>query len=125
MELISTASRFRFPPRQAARLRQSKAKAKQTNSSMKDSAHTPPRDEFLTARQLAAILQVSETTVRRLANRKRIPSMRIAPRILRFNLEAVRAALEEPNRSRTRKTDSDGNAQGDLQLSFADLFPKI
>ncbi|MDQ3686555.1 MAG: helix-turn-helix domain-containing protein [Acidobacteriota bacterium] len=84
-----------------------------------------PRHDFLTARQLAAILQVSESTVRRLALAKHIPSMRLAPRILRFNLESVRAALEEPTRPRSRRNEEDGNARDDLQLSFADLLPKI
>ena len=32
------------------------------------------REEFLTARQLAKVLQVSESTVRRLARKRRIPS---------------------------------------------------
>jgi excisionase family DNA binding protein len=40
------------------------------------------REEFLTAKQLAAILQVSESTVRRLAAKRRIPSVRLTPRII-------------------------------------------
>ncbi len=94
---------------------------------MKDDAPQSqnPRYEFLTARQLAAILQVSESTVRRLALAKRIPSMRIAPRILRFNLESVRHALEETTRPRSRRNEGDGNAHNDAQLSFSDLLPKI
>ncbi len=83
-----------------------------------------PRQDFLTARQLAAILQVSESTVRRLALAKRIPSMRLAPRILRFNLESVRHALEENTRPRSRRNEEDGNARHDAQLSFSDLLPK-
>jgi len=42
------------------------------------------REEFLTARQLAQVLQVSESTVRRLARKRRIPSVRLTPRIVRF-----------------------------------------
>jgi excisionase family DNA binding protein len=64
------------------------------------------REEFLTARQLADVLQVSESTVRRLAAKRRIPSVRLTPRIIRFHLDAVREALE---------TD-------DAQLSFEDLL---
>ena len=35
------------------------------------------REEFLTAKQLAVFLQVSESTVRRLAAKRRIPSVRL------------------------------------------------
>ncbi|MEJ7575520.1 MAG: helix-turn-helix domain-containing protein [Pyrinomonadaceae bacterium] len=84
-----------------------------------------PRQDFLTARQLAAILQVSESTVRRLALAKRIPSMRIAPRILRFNLESVRSALEESHRPRQRRNEGNGDTRNDSQLSFSDLLPKV
>jgi excisionase family DNA binding protein len=52
------------------------------------------REEFLTAKQLAQILQVSESTVRRLALKRRIPSVRLTPHIIRFHLDAVREALK-------------------------------
>ena len=40
------------------------------------------REEFLTAKQLAEILQVSESTVRRMAQKRRIPSVRLTvPRV--------------------------------------------
>ena len=77
------------------------------------------RSEFLTARQLAAVLQVSEATVRRLARKRRIPSVRLTPRILRFHLDAVREALEVP-RSRIRHGEYDETVD-DSQLSFDDL----
>lgn len=76
------------------------------------------REEFLTARQLAAVLQVSESTVRRLARRGRLPAIHITPRIMRFHLSAVRKALDGANRSRTSRHDT----QDDAQLSFADLI---
>ena len=72
------------------------------------------REEFLTARQLAKHLQVSESTVRRLAAKRRIPSVRLTPRIIRFHLDAVREALEVP-RYRIRHVD-------DAQMSFEDLL---
>ena len=84
---------------------------------------TPPsdksREEFLTARQLAAILQVSETTVRRLAQKGRIPAVRITPHILRFHLKAVRAALDGAKHSRRHAEDVEVES---AQLSFADLL---
>jgi excisionase family DNA binding protein len=87
-------------------------------------ALTPPahqtREEFLTARQLAAVLQVSESTVRRLAQKGRIPSVRITPHIIRFHLQAVRDALDGVKRSR-RQAANESQADS-AQLSFADML---
>ncbi len=80
------------------------------------------RDEFLTARQLAAVLQVSESTVRRLAQQGRIPSIRLTPRLLRFHLGAVCAALDRGNRPPQDRRHAGDDAQDDAQLSFADLL---
>ncbi len=77
------------------------------------------REEFLTARQLADVLQVSESTVRRLARKRRIPSVRLTPRIIRFHLDAVREALEVP-RSRIRHGEYSERVDNS-QLSFDDL----
>ena len=87
----------------------------------KDSQHPPtePREEFLTARQLAAILQVSEATVRRLARKGRIPSIRLTPRITRFHLQAVREALD--GKSRSRRSNAEAQTESP-QLSFDDLL---
>ena len=71
----------------------------------------------MTARQLAAILQVSESTVRRLARKGRIPSIRITPRIRRFHLQSVREALDGAKRNRRQAEETDT-----AQLSFADLL---
>jgi excisionase family DNA binding protein len=76
----------------------------------------PEKEEFLTARQLAEILQVSETTVRRLAKKRRIPCVHLSPRIIRFHLQAVREALDVPHRSQSHPL-----LQDDAQLSFDDL----
>ena len=91
---------------------------------MSGTAHTheshPEREEFLTARQLAAVLQVSESTVRRLAQAGRIPSIRLTSRLLRFHLPAVRDALDgTPRKSARRQTQEE---EEDAQLSFADLL---
>ena len=75
------------------------------------------REEFLTAKQLAEVLQVSETTVRRMAQKRRIPSVRLTPRIIRFHLDAVREALDVPRVSSPRDVKTD-----DAQLSFEDLL---
>jgi excisionase family DNA binding protein len=78
------------------------------------------REEFLTARQLAKILQVSESTVRRLARKRRIPSVRVTPHIIRFHLDGVREALDVP-RYRIRHGEY-AEQVDDAQLSFADLM---
>ena len=75
------------------------------------------REEFLTAKQLAEILQVSESTVRRLAQKRRIPSVRLTPRIIRFHLDAVRESLDVPHVGRPQGVHTD-----DAQLSFEDLL---
>jgi excisionase family DNA binding protein len=75
------------------------------------------REEFLTARQLAEILQVSESTVRRLAQKRRIPSVRLTPRLVRFHLDAVRDALEVP-----RVRVATDERVDDSQMSFEDLL---
>jgi len=77
------------------------------------------REEFLTAKQLAKILQVSESTVRRLAQRRRIPSVRLTPHIIRFHLDAVREALEVP-RYRIRHGEYTEPVD-DAQLSFEEF----
>jgi excisionase family DNA binding protein len=93
---------------------------------LKDSHHNTeePREEFLTARQLAAILQVSESTVRRLAREGRIPSVRLTPRLIRFNLKSVYRALDGDSNQRAsrRRRDEEEEAQDDPQLSFAEML---
>jgi excisionase family DNA binding protein len=79
------------------------------------------REEFLTARQLAHVLQVSESTVRRLAQSGRIPSIRLTPRLIRFHLQSVRDALDGTHRSRTTRHQPESQTDN-LQLSFADLL---
>ena len=87
-------------------------------NAVKDEAHTDgaARTEFLTARQLGRILQVSESTVRRLAHAGRIPSIRITPHIIRFRLASVVEALDGARRGRRARAEE--NCADDTQLSF-------
>lgn len=78
------------------------------------------RKDFLTARQLAAVLQVSESTVRRLAGQGRIPCIRLSSRLLRFNLTAVRHALDVASRNQLKGIANE-TPYNDAQLSFDDL----
>jgi excisionase family DNA binding protein len=80
------------------------------------------RTEYLTARQLADHLQVSETTIHRLRRRGRIPFIRLTDRIVRFNLKDVRSAL---NRTTVKKGERENHDEpiDDGQMGFADLMP--
>ena len=80
------------------------------------------REEFLTARQLAGVLQVSESTVRRLARDGRIPCVRLTPRILRFNLKAVCRALDGTEHARRPRRRQEEEPPEDSQLSFAEML---
>ena len=74
---------------------------------------------FLTARQLASVLQISEATVRRLAHTGRIPSIRLTPRLIRFHLASVREALDN---SFHKSHKANKHEDDDKQLSFSDLL---
>ena len=77
------------------------------------------REEFLTARQLAEVLQVSESTVRRLARDGRIPCVRLTPRLLRFNLKAVCRALDGgATHARPKRRQPEEPEREEAQLSF-------
>ncbi|MBV9960573.1 MAG: helix-turn-helix domain-containing protein [Acidobacteria bacterium] len=82
----------------------------------------PEREEFLTARQLAAVLQVSESTIRRLAQQGRIPSIRLTSRLLRFHLPSVRDALDGTQRKGAKRHAPETSGDDDAQLSFSDLL---
>lgn len=49
--------------------------------------------ELVTARELAKRLRVSPETVRAWARRGCIPTLRLSPKVIRYNPEAVMAAL--------------------------------
>jgi excisionase family DNA binding protein len=80
------------------------------------------REEFLTARQLAELLQVSESTVRRLAREGRIPSVRLSARLLRFHLASVMSALDGSQQKSGRRRNPPHEATDNPQLSFEDLM---
>jgi excisionase family DNA binding protein len=85
-----------------------------------------PRDkraEYLTARQLSEVLQISESTVHRLRRAGRIPAVLLTDRLIRFNLRDVQKAL----RAQSAPQAADGSSaeqehEPSPQLSFADLL---
>jgi excisionase family DNA binding protein len=57
-------------------------------------ARTPDRKPLYTARELAELIGVSPWTIYSWARKKTIPSLRATDRVLRFDADAVIAALE-------------------------------
>jgi excisionase family DNA binding protein len=90
---------------------------------VKDEAHTDGARgaELLTARQLASVLQVSESTVRRLAQKGRLPAIRITPHIIRFHLPTVMDALDGTHRQRNARRHPD-DVIDDSQPTLPGLF---
>lgn len=77
------------------------------------------RSDFLTARQLAEVLQIGESTVHRLRRQGRIPAVMITDKLIRFNIKDVKHALKS---SQTVRPHSDNSEESSPQLSFIDLF---
>jgi excisionase family DNA binding protein len=94
-------------------------------------AETPeqPRDkraEYMTARQLSEVLQISEATVHRLRRAGRIPAVLLTDRLIRFNLRDVQKAL----RPQSAAHSADGSEahhpqEPSPQLSFEDLLSDL
>lgn len=80
------------------------------------------RAEYLTARQLAEVLQISEATIHRLRRTGRIPAVLLTDRLIRFNLRDVQKALRP--QSAAHPVDGSGaehEQEPSPQLSFEDL----
>jgi excisionase family DNA binding protein len=96
---------------------------RQTDHAKIESGAEPARDkrgEYLTARQLAEVLQVSEATIHRLRRAGRIPAVLLTDRLIRFNLRDVQKALR-PQAAQT--SEAEREQQPSPQLSFEDLRP--
>jgi excisionase family DNA binding protein len=78
------------------------------------------RGEYLTARQLAEVLQISEATVHRLRRNGRIPAVLLTDRLIRFNLREVQKALR-PRTSLAESNEPEHEQEPTPQLSFEDL----
>lgn len=81
------------------------------------------RADYLTARQLAEVLQISESTVHRLRRAGRIPAVMLTDRLIRFNLRDVQKALRPTTAARAQSdgSEADQDHQPSPQLSFEDL----
>ena len=78
------------------------------------------RTDYLTARQLAEVLQISESTVHRLRRAGRIPAILLTDKLIRFNLRDVQKALRPAYAS--RDGDEELDQEPNPQLSFEDMF---
>jgi len=65
------------------------------------------------AATVAAYLAVDATTVYRLAKRSQLPSIEIAPRVLRFRPEDVRAFIEKRTRGAVSRRGRVGQLLGE------------
>lgn len=87
----------------------------------------PPKDkraDYLTARQLAGVLQVSEATIHRLRRSGRIPAVLLTDRLIRFNLRDVQKALRPQSATHASDgSESDEGQEPSPQLSFGDISP--
>ncbi|MGA9768953.1 MAG: helix-turn-helix domain-containing protein [Blastocatellia bacterium] len=85
---------------------------------------TDKRIEYLTAHQLAEVLQVSESTIHRLRRAGRIPAVELTDRLIRFNLRDVQKALKPTHSARAESGDGDTShaQEPSPQLSFDDLY---
>ena|SRR5215216_26678 len=108
--------------RQKTRSREARAKA--SDAEVSEQAREK-RVEYLTAQQLAEVLQVSESTVHRLRRAGRIPAVALTDRLIRFNLRDVQKALR-PTQAPRAQSDNGGDAneieEPSPQLSFEDFF---
>jgi excisionase family DNA binding protein len=104
--------------------RSREARARASDAEVSEQAKEK-RVEYLTAHQLAEVLQVSESTIHRLRRAGRIPAVALTDRLIRFNLRDVQKALR-PTQSIRTQPDNGGDAseaeESGPQLSFGDLF---
>lgn len=109
---------------------QHKTRSRETHAKAGEVDATEPvkekRVEYLTAHQLADVLQVSESTIHRLRRAGRIPAIALTGRLIRFNLRDVQRALRA---MQTAAPADDGDSAHDPppspQLSFDDLFAEF
>jgi excisionase family DNA binding protein len=81
------------------------------------------KTDYLTAHQLAEVLQVSESTIHRLRRAGRIPAVMLTDRLIRFNLRDVQRALRptQLGRAQSDGDHTDHDDEQSPQLSFDDM----
>ena len=79
------------------------------------------KTEYLTAKQLGQILQISESTIHKLRRAGKIPAVMLTDRLIRFNLKDVKHALR-PMQSNHQHSEPTAQSESSPQLSFEDFF---
>lgn len=77
------------------------------------------KTEYLTAKQLAQILQISESTIHKLRRTGKIPAVMLTDRLIRFNLKDVKHALR-PTQSSNHHHETPSQQEPSPQLSLFD-----
>jgi len=80
------------------------------------------KTEYLTAKQLGQILQISESTIHKLRRTGKIPAVMLTDRLIRFNLKDVKHALRPAQQSNHQHTETAHQQEPSPQLSFEDFF---
>ena len=82
------------------------------------------RADYLTTRQLAEVLQVSEGTIHRLRRAGRIPAVLLTDKLIRFNLREVQRVLRQQSGSHPLDgAETEAGQEPIPQLSFEDVYP--
>lgn len=82
------------------------------------------RADYLTTRQLAEVLQVSEGTIHRLRRAGRIPAVLLTDKLIRFNLRDVQKALRQHSGLHlSADSENEAGQEPIPQLSFEDVYP--
>jgi excisionase family DNA binding protein len=79
------------------------------------------KTEYLTAKQLGQLLQISESTIHKLRRTGKIPAVMLTDRLIRFNLKDVKHALR-PMQSNHQHSETAQQPEPSPQLSFEDFF---
>jgi excisionase family DNA binding protein len=84
-----------------------------------ESPEPAKKTEYLTAKQLAQILQISESTIHKLRRTGKIPAVMLTERLIRFNLKDVKHALR-PTQSNNHHHETPAPQEPSPQLSLFD-----
>lgn len=88
-----------------------------------ESPEQPKKTEYLTAKQLGQILQISESTIHKLRRTGKIPAVMLTDRLIRFNLKDVKHALRPAaQQANHQHTEAAHQQEPSPQLSFEDFF---
>ena len=79
------------------------------------------KTEFLTAKQLAEVLQISESSVHKLRRAGKIPAVVLTPRLIRYNLRDVKSALRPHTVGPKQDIEPESSLEPDPQLSFEEF----